>query len=150
MNMRLRGTIHVLLVDDNPGDVRLIQESITDSKGRTCFHVVDDGEQAMAFLRREAALADAARPHLILLDLNLPRKDGREVLAEVRADPALAAIPVVVLTSSAAQTDIRRCYELNANAFVTKPGNLAEFTRIVQLIEDFWLSTAKLPRVTTR
>ena len=148
MNTPAKGTIHVLLVDDNPGDVRLIQESIADSKGQTCLHVVANGEQASAFLRRQAAFADAVRPHLILLDLNLPRMDGRQVLAEVRTDPALAAIPVVVLTSSAAQTDIRRCYERNANAYVTKRGNLAEFTRVVQLIEDFWLSTAKLPRVT--
>lgn len=136
----------MVLVDDNPGDVRLIQEAMTGSKARTCFHVVADGEQAMAFLRREATFADAVQPHLILMDLNIPRKNGREVLAEVRADPALGAIPIVVLTSSAAEQDIRRCYELNANCYLTKPVDLEEFTRLVQLIEDFWLSTVKLPR----
>jgi chemotaxis family two-component system response regulator Rcp1 len=138
-------SVHVLLVEDNPGDVRLIKEAMTGSKVRTLFHVVTDGEQAMAFLRREATFADEVRPHLILMDLNLPRKDGRDVLAEIGADTALRGIPVVVLTSSAAEQDIRRSYELNANCYLTKPADLEEFTRVVQLIEDFWLSTVKLP-----
>jgi len=138
-------TVEVLLVEDNPGDVRLIQEAMTGSKIRTRLHVIEDGEQAMAYLRREASFASAVRPDLIVMDLNLPRKDGREVLAEIGADPALCAIPVVVLTSSAAERDIRRAYDLNANCYLTKPADLEEFTRVVQLIEDFWLSTVKLP-----
>jgi two-component system, chemotaxis family, response regulator Rcp1 len=143
-------TIEVLLVEDNSGDVRLIREAMTGAKVRTHFNVVTDGEQAMAFLRRERTFAAAVRPNLILMDLNLPRKDGREVLIDLDADPALRDIPVVVLTSSAAERDIRRTYELNANCYLTKPADLEEFIRVVQLIEDFWLCTVKLPVSVTR
>ena len=147
---RPAGTVEVLLVEDNPGDVRLIQEAMTGSKVRTHFNVVTDGEKAMAFLRKEKAFAAAVRPNLIVLDLNLPRKDGREVLADLDADPALRGIPVLVLTSSAAERDIRRAYELHANCYLTKPADLEEFIRVVHLIEDFWLSTVKLPPSVTR
>jgi two-component system, chemotaxis family, response regulator Rcp1 len=144
------GTVEVLLIEDNPGDVRLIQEAMTGAKVRTHFNVVTDGEQAMAFLRRERTFPAAVRPDLIVMDLNLPRKDGREVLIDLDADPALRDIPVVVLTSSAAERDIRRTYELNANCYLTKPADLEEFIRVVQLIEDFWLCTVKLPVSVTR
>jgi two-component system, chemotaxis family, response regulator Rcp1 len=143
-------TIEVLLVEDNSGDVRLIREAMTGAKVRTHFNVVTDGEQAMAFLRSDKAISAAVRPDLILLDLNLPRKNGTEVLSEMRADPVLHGIPVVVLTSSAAEQDIRRTYELNANCYLTKPADLEEFIRVVQLIEDFWLCTAKVPHSVTR
>jgi chemotaxis family two-component system response regulator Rcp1 len=143
-------TVEVLLVEDNPGDVRLIQEAMTGSKVQAHLNVVTDGEQAMAFLRREKTFAAAVRPNLILMDLNLPRKDGREVLIDLDADPALRDIPVVVLTSSAAERDIRRAYELHANCYLTKPADLEEFIRVVQLIEDFWISTVKLPPSATR
>lgn len=137
--------VRVLLVEDNPGDVRLIREALAGSKALMCIDVVSDGEQALAFLRREGTFADAAPPHLVLLDLNLPVLDGREMLAAMAADPALRDIPVVVLTTSAAQSDIRGCYELNANCYLTKPTDLDEFVRVVQLVENLWLSTAKLP-----
>ncbi|MFQ6132216.1 MAG: response regulator [Armatimonadota bacterium] len=140
-----RTPIEILLVEDNPGDVRLTQEGL--KQGKICNHlsVVADGEEALAFLRREGEYADAARPDLILLDLNMPRKDGREVLAEVKADEALRHIPVVVLTTSDAEKDILRSYDLHANCYITKPVDLDQFLEVVKAIDDFWLSVVKLP-----
>lgn len=137
--------VDILLVEDNPGDVRLTREALRDTKLSNHLHVVSDGVEAMAFLRREGAHADAARPDLILLDLNLPRKDGREVLAEVKGDPQLRRIPVVIMTSSEAERDIVMTYDLNANAYVNKPLDLDQFVRVVHSIEEFWLSIVKLP-----
>jgi CheY-like chemotaxis protein len=137
--------VHILLVEDNPGDVRLTREVLED--GRTPIHlnVVGDGEQAMAFIRREGEYQGSPRPQLVLLDLNLPRKDGREVLEELKADPQLCRIPVIVLTTSGADADILRSYDLHANCFITKPIDFDEFSAVVRSIEDFWLATARLP-----
>lgn len=138
-------SIEILLVEDSPGDVRLTKEALKEGKVRNNLHVVVDGEQAMAFLRQRGPFAAAPRPDLILLDLNLPRKDGREVLAEVKADEGLRAIPIVILTTSKAEEDILRSYQLNANCYVTKPVDLEQFIKVVRAIEDFWLVIAKLP-----
>jgi CheY-like chemotaxis protein len=137
--------VEVLLVEDNPGDVRLMQESLREGKVRVRLAVAADGEEALALLRREGPYAAAARPDLILLDLNLPRKDGREVLAEIKADPHLRRIPVVVLTSSQAEKDIAISYDLNANCYVTKPVDLQQFMSVVRSIEEFWLTVVTLP-----
>jgi CheY-like chemotaxis protein len=137
--------IEILLVEDNPGDVLLTREALRDSKMRNRLHVAADGVEALAFLRREGRHAGAPAPDLILLDLNLPRKDGREVLAEVKADPALRHIPVVILTSSQAEQDIARAYDLHANCYVTKPVDLDQFLTIVRSIEQFWFTIVKLP-----
>jgi two-component system response regulator len=137
--------IDVLLVEDDPGDVVLIREAFADHKVGNVLSVVNDGVEAIAFLRREGAYADAPRPDLILLDLNLPRKDGSEVLAEIKADPDLAPIPVVVLTTSEAEEDILRSYKLHANAYVTKPVDFEQFSRIVHQIDDFFIGVVKLP-----
>jgi len=137
--------IEILLVEDNPGDVRLTQEAVREAKIRNTLNVVNDGEQAIAYVRRQGAYADRPRPDLILLDLNLPRKDGREVLQDLKSDPDLHRIPVVVLTSSAAEQDILRTYDLYANAYVTKPVDLEQFMRVVSSIQDFWLNIVKLP-----
>jgi CheY-like chemotaxis protein len=134
-----------LLVEDNPGDVRLTIEAFNDAKLNNALSVVRDGVEAMSFLRQEGQHAQASRPDLILLDLNLPRKDGREVLAEIKADPDLQRIPIVVLTTSDAQTDIQRAYELHANCYITKPVDLEQFIQVVQSIEDFWLTVVRLP-----
>ena len=135
----------VLLVEDSPGDVRLTREALKEGKVRNNLNVVQDGVEAMAFLRREGQYAGATRPDLMLLDLNLPRKDGREVLAEIKADDALKRIPVVVLTTSEAEQDILRTYDLHANCYITKPVDLDQFISIVKSIEDFWLTIVKLP-----
>jgi two-component system, chemotaxis family, response regulator Rcp1 len=142
---RASAPIEVLLVEDNPGDVRLTREALKD--GKVCNHlsVVPDGVEAMRFLRREGPYGEAPRPDVILLDLNLPKKDGREVLEEVKGDPALRAIPVVVLTSSEAERDIARAYALHANCYITKPVDLDQFIHVVRSIEDFWFSIVKLP-----
>lgn len=137
--------IEVLLVEDNPGDVRLTKEALKEGKVRNNLHVVSDGVEAIAFLRREGRYAGAVRPDLILLDLNLPRMDGREVLREVKSDPALLNIPIVVLTSSEAEQDIARAYELHANCYISKPVDLDQFIHVVQSIEDFWFTVVKLP-----
>jgi CheY-like chemotaxis protein len=137
--------IEILLVEDNPGDVRLTLEALKDGKVRNHLNVVRDGVEAMAFVRREGKFAHSPRPDLILLDLNLPRKDGREVLAEIKADPQLRRIPIVVLTTSQAEEDIVRAYNLNANCFITKPVDLDQFIKCVRSIEDFWLTIVKLP-----
>lgn len=137
--------IEVLLVEDDPGDVLLTREAFEDNKVGNNLNVVSDGEEAMAYLRRQGKYADARRPDLILLDLNLPRKDGREVLGEVKADPDLRSIPVVVLTTSEADEDILRSYHLHANAYVTKPVDFERFIEVVRQIDDFFLTVVKLP-----
>lgn len=137
--------IEILLVEDNPGDVRLTREALKDGKIINNLHVAEDGVDALAFLRREGKYHNAVRPELILLDLNLPKKDGREVLAEIKADEALKRIPVVILTSSAAEQDIVRSYNLHANCYVTKPVDLDQFINVVKSIEHFWLTVVKLP-----
>lgn len=137
--------IEILLVEDSAGDVRLTQEALKEGKVRNRLSVAVDGVEAMQFLRHEGQFSDAPRPDLILLDLNLPRKDGREVLSEIKADPGLASIPVVVLTTSKAEEDVLRSYQLHANCYVTKPVNLEQFIKVVKAIEDFWLIVAKLP-----
>jgi chemotaxis family two-component system response regulator Rcp1 len=142
----MSGVIEILLVEDSPGDVRLTREALRDGKVRNHLHVVPDGVQAMAFLRREGPYAEAPRPDLVLLDLNLPRKTGREVLQEVKSDPALAQIPVVVLTTSKADEDVVRAYESHANCFITKPVDFDQFLTVVRSIEDFWLTIVRLPR----
>ena len=137
--------IEVLMVEDNPGDVRLTQEALHEAKVRNNIHVVADGVEALAFLQRQGRYASAPRPDVILLDLNLPKKDGREVLAEIKADPNLRRIPVVVLTSSEAEEDILKAYNLYANAYVTKPVDLDKFIAVARSIEGFWLEIVKLP-----
>jgi CheY-like chemotaxis protein len=138
--------VDVLLVEDDPGDVLMTREALEEHKLRNTLHVVDDGVEAVAFLRREGRYADAPRPGLILLDLNLPRKDGREVLAEIKADESLRAIPVVVLTTSEAEEDVLRSYDLHANAYVTKPVDFERFITVVQQIDDFFVTVVKLPQ----
>jgi len=138
--------IEILLVEDNPGDVELTREALHDGKIHMNLSVVNDGVEALAFLRREGTYAGSPRPDLILLDLNLPRKDGRAVLADVKQDPSLRHIPVVVLTSSQAEQDIVRAYDLHANCYVTKPVDLDQFITIVRSIEQFWFTVVKLPR----
>lgn len=145
MNATSCRSIEILLVEDNPGDVRLTQEALKEGKVHNRLHVVGDGVEAMAFLRREGRYADAVRPDLILLDLNLPRKDGREVLAEIKQDALLKVIPVVVLTTSSAEEDVLRSYNLHANCYIVKPVDLDQFIRAVKFIDDFWLTVVKLP-----
>ncbi|HWT26039.1 MAG TPA: response regulator [Solirubrobacteraceae bacterium] len=138
--------IEVLLVEDDPGDVLLIQEAFADNKVRNRLHTVADGVDALRFLRQEDEFAEAPRPDLILLDLNLPRKDGREVLAEVKTDEALQQIPVVVLTTSKLEEDVLRSYRLHANAYVTKPVDFDRFIEVVRQIDEFFVTVVKLPR----
>ena len=137
--------IDILLVEDNPGDVMLVEEVLSDSKVRNRLHVVSDGEQAMEFVRRQGKHAGAPRPDLILLDLNLPKKSGREVLREVKTHPDLKTIPVVVLTSSKSDDDVVNSYELHANAYILKPVDFHQFMKVMRAIEDFWFVTVKLP-----
>jgi CheY-like chemotaxis protein len=137
--------IEVLLVEDNPGDVRLTREALKEGRVHNNLHVAPDGVEALAFLRREGRHAGAVCPDLILLDLNLPRKGGREVLAEIKGDPALRHIPVVILTSSSAEQDIARAYDLHANCYISKPVDLDQFIKVVKSIEDFWFTVVKLP-----
>jgi two-component system, chemotaxis family, response regulator Rcp1 len=138
--------IEVLLVEDSPGDVRLTREAFKDAKVHINLHVAMDGAQAMTFLERTGEYADAPRPDLILLDLNLPKKDGREVLGEIKESPTLMSIPVVILTTSASEADILRSYRLHANCYITKPVGLDGFLNVVRSIDSFWLSVVKLPR----
>ena len=140
------GPIEVLLVEDSPGDVRLTKEAIKDAKVHVKLHVVADGAQAMAFLARDGEYAGMPRPDLILLDLNLPKKDGREVLEEIKKSPTLKSIPVVVLTTSSSEVDVMQSYMLHANCYITKPVGLEGFLKVVQSIDNFWLSVVKLPR----
>ncbi len=137
--------IEILLVEDNPGDARLTQEALREGKIRNNLHHAKDGVEALAFLKREGAYAKAPTPDLILLDLNLPRKDGRQVLGEIKEDPRLRIIPVVVLTTSEAEKDIVKSYELHANCYITKPVDLEKFIEIVRTIESFWLAVVTLP-----
>jgi CheY-like chemotaxis protein len=137
--------IEILLVEDNPGDVRLTQEAFKEGKVNNNLYVVNDGIEAMAYLRQEGKYSKASRPDVILLDLNLPKKDGREVLAEIKEDADLQRIPVVVLTTSQAEQDILKTYNLHANCYISKPVDLARFITVVKSIETFWLSVVKLP-----
>ena len=137
--------LEMLLVEDNPDDVDLTIEALEDTKVANRLHVVTDGIAALSFLRREGKYAQAPRPAIILLDLNLPKKDGREVLADIKADPVLRRIPVIVLTTSSAQDDIQRAYDLHANCYITKPVDFEQFVRVIQAIENFWLTVVQLP-----
>lgn len=137
--------IDILLVEDDPGDVLITKEALEHSKVTNNLTCVEDGEQALAFLRREGEHADATRPDLILLDLNLPRRDGREVLAEVKNDPELRRIPIVVLTTSQAEEDILRSYDLHANAFVSKPVDFDRFVEVVRQVDEFFFTVVRLP-----
>jgi CheY-like chemotaxis protein len=137
--------IEILLVEDDPGDVLMTREALDDSKVVNNLHVVDNGEEAVAFLCNEGDHADAPRPDLVLLDLNLPRLDGREVLARVKADDDLRRIPVVVLTTSEAEEDVLRSYDLHANAYVTKPVDFEQFAKVIRQIDDFFITVVRLP-----
>jgi CheY-like chemotaxis protein len=137
--------VEILMVEDNPGDVRLTVEALKETKLNNNLTVVKNGVEALAYLRQEGDYSDAPRPDLILLDLNLPKKDGREVLTEIKADEDLGRIPVVILTTSQAEEDILKTYDLHANCYVTKPVDLEQFTQVVQSIEFFWLTIVKLP-----
>lgn len=137
--------IEILLVEDNPGDVRLTLEAFKEGKVSNRLHVAKDGVEALAFLRHESPFTSAPRPDIILLDLNLPKKDGREVLSEIKIDAQLRRIPVVILTTSKAEQDIMNTYNLHANCYITKPVDLEQFMKVVQSIENFWLTVVKLP-----
>ena len=137
--------IEILLVEDNPGDARLAKEALKEAKVHNNLNVAKDGEEALEFLHRRGRHQEAPRPDLILLDLNLPRKDGREVLAEIKAHDSIKRIPVVVLTTSEAEEDVLKAYNLNANCYVTKPVDLDQFIKVVKSIEDFWLTIVELP-----
>ena len=142
----MSATIEILLVEDNPGDARLTLEAFKEGKVINNLTVIHDGVEALAYLRREGRHATAVTPDLILLDLNLPKMDGREVLAAIKEDPSLRSIPVVVLTTSASQDDVARAYGQHANCYITKPVDLDQFLRVVQSIENFWLSLVRLPK----
>ncbi len=143
--MANENAIKILLVEDNPGDIRLTLEAFKEGKVNNEINVVTDGVEALAFLRREEPYGDAPRPDVILLDLNLPKKDGYEVLAEVKQDPDLRRIPVVILTTSEAERDILQTYYLHANCYITKPVDLEQFITVIKSIETFWLNVVKLP-----
>ncbi len=137
--------IEILLVEDSPGDADLAREALETTKVRNTLHVVRDGEEAMDFLRRKGKWANAPRPGLVLLDLNLPKMDGRQVLAEIKQDPDLRRIPVVILTISKEEADVLRSYDLHANCYITKPIDLGQFLEVVRSIEEFWLTIVRLP-----
>jgi two-component system, chemotaxis family, response regulator Rcp1 len=145
--MRIEKTnqIDILLVEDNPGDVRLTLEALKEAKLLNTISNVQDGVEAMAYLRREGKYREAKRPDLILLDLNLPKKDGREVLAEIKSDPSLKRIPVVILTTSRAEQDILKAYNLHANCYISKPVDLDQFIKVAKSIDDFWFTMVRLP-----
>ena len=146
MNPRVNPSIiHILLVDDDPGDVRLTLEALKRSKLYSSIDNVENGEEALAYLRNEGKYSNAPRPDLILLDLNMPRKDGRETLAEIKRDADLHLIPVVILTTSSAESDVFKSYDLGANCFITKPVDLAQFMQVIQETELFWFAVVKLP-----
>ncbi|HIE43805.1 MAG TPA: response regulator [Candidatus Omnitrophica bacterium] len=138
--------INILLVEDSPGDVRLLQEAFKESRIHNNLHVVENGVEALLFLRREGKYTNAPHPDIILLDLNLPKKAGHEVLSEIKEDPNLRRIPVVILTVSKNEDDIIKSYNLRANCYVTKPTELDDFIQVVRTIEEFWLNTVKLPK----
>jgi two-component system, chemotaxis family, response regulator Rcp1 len=140
-----QNAVEVLLAEDNPGDVRLTREALLQSVVKMNVNIVMDGSEAMAYLRREGNYWKAARPSLVLLDLNMPKMDGREVLAEMKKDPHLSCIPVVIFTSSEAEEDIVECYRLHAGGYVAKPTFVDQYTKAVKTIEEFWLKVAKLP-----
>ena len=147
--MSIKGKIRnveILLVDDNPGDIRLTQEALKDSKVLNNLHVVEDGLEALNFLRKKGEFKNEVTPDLILLDLNLPKRNGREVLSEIKEDELLKYIPVVILTISRAEEDILKSYELHANCYITKPVDMNQFVKIVRSIENFWFSIVKLPQ----
>jgi len=146
-NLHEATPIEILLVEDSAGDVRLTKEALRDAKVQNNLHVVLDGVEATAFVRREGKHANAPRPDLILLDLNLPKKSGREVLEDLKADASLKTIPVVILTTSSAEEDILRSYQLHANCYITKPVDLDQFLKVIRAIDNFWLAIVKLPRV---
>jgi chemotaxis family two-component system response regulator Rcp1 len=137
--------IDILLVEDNPGDVRLTREALKEAKVLNNLSVVQDGIEAIAFLRREGKYAQEVRPDIIFLDLNLPKKDGREVLAEIKKDPNLRRIPVVILTTSKAEEDVVKTYDLHANCYITKPVDIDQFVMVVKSVEEFWFTIVKLP-----
>ncbi|HTG67740.1 MAG TPA: response regulator [Candidatus Udaeobacter sp.] len=143
---RLGQNVEILLVEDNPGDIRLIVEVLKEGKINNNLSVVEDGEQALAYLRREGDFQHSIVPDIILLDLNLPKVNGTEVLAEIKKDPLLKYIPVIILTTSEAEQDILKAYDLHANCYITKPVNLEQFLTVVRSIENFWLTIVKLPR----
>ena len=138
-------SIEVLLIEDSPGDVRLTKEALKEGKILNNLHVVNDGVEAMIFLKKEEKYQSSPTPDLILLDLNMPKKDGREVLAEIKADTKLKSIPVVILTTSSAEEDILKSYDLHANCYITKPVDLDQFIKVIKSINDFWLNIVKLP-----
>ena len=144
-NQKSAHLIEILLVEDNPGDVRLTIEAFKDGKIQNNLHIAKDGVEAIAFVKRQGDYQNVPNPDLILLDLNLPKKDGREVLAEIKADPQLKHIPVIVLTTSEAERDILKTYELHANSYITKPVDLNQFFEVIKSIEAFWLTIVKLP-----
>ena len=146
LDMKQGTPVEILLVEDNPGDVRLTIEGLKEGKVKNNLHVVGDGVEALAFLRKEGKYGDAVYPDLILLDWNLPKKNGREVLTEIKEDEVLRHIPVVVLTTSKAEQDILKAYSLHANCYITKPVDLDQFIAVVESIEDFWFTIVKLPR----
>jgi two-component system, chemotaxis family, response regulator Rcp1 len=146
MSREGQSPIELLLVEDNAGDIRLTREALRHGKARSNLSVVSDGVEALAFLRREGDYRDAPRPELILLDLNLPGKDGRQVLAEIKSDPVLKSIPVVILTTSTSDDDVLFSYGKHANAYIKKPVDFDEFLRVVQAVEEFWLTLVTLPR----
>lgn len=137
--------VEILLIEDSPADVRLTTEAFKDAGVHSNLHVARDGLDALAFLRHEDKYTDVPRPDIILLDLNLPKKDGREVLAEIKADESLKRIPVIVLTTSQAEQDITKTYDLHANCYITKPAGLGQFVNVIKIIETFWLTVVKLP-----
>jgi CheY-like chemotaxis protein len=141
----MHNAIEILLIEDNPADIRLTQEAFREARLHNTLHVVQDGVSAMAFIRQTAPYHQAPRPDLILLDLNLPKKDGREVLGEIKADPHTRMIPVVVLTTSDDEADVLRSYDLHANAYLVKPIDVLRFIKMIQSLESFWLSVVKLP-----
>ena len=145
MNLQNGKAIEILLVEDSAGDIRLTIEALKEAKVGNNLSVVQDGVEAMDFLRQKGEYKNAARPDLILLDLNLPRKNGREVLAEIKIDPLLKQIPVVVLTTSRSEADVTKAYDLHANCYITKPVDFKQFMTVVKSIEDFWLTVVKLP-----
>jgi CheY-like chemotaxis protein len=145
LNTEVNQPVNVLLIDDNPGDVRLTYEALRENRVRVDLHVAKDGVEAIEFLRQQGPFESAPRPALVLMDLNMPRMNGREVLAEIKNDPSLLSIPVVVLTTSQAEYDVRIAYNLHANCYITKPVDLDEFLQVVKSIGDFWLSTVRLP-----
>jgi CheY-like chemotaxis protein len=145
MGNTILNSIDILVVEDNPGDARLIKEVLNDNKVYSSLYIVNDGVEAMNFLHQEGKYKDVSIPDLIILDLNLPRKDGREVLAEIKADNKLKHIPIVIMTISQAEEDILKSYNLHANCFITKPIDLNQFIKVVKSIEDFWFSIVKLP-----